>query len=807
MWNDLSATARHGICLAILAIIAVGFMAPDLFSSRVLVGGDIVQWKAMAQSLFDWEATTGERPLWATGPFMGMPAIEISYPHAVPQVDDLARLLRSLMWPLSHLLILFAGTYGLVFHLTRDHWGGVLAAVAFGLTTYLPILLIAGHHSKYVALALVPWLLWAFAYVRRSPGLMSALLFAVATAASLRAGHVQITYYAAFTLGIWWLVDLVRAFRNGTTSTVLKATVWMAVGGVLGILMVADPYLAKAQYKAYTIRGAAAGATEGGMGWDYAMGWSQAWGELWTLFIANAYGNTGATYWGPKIFTAGPHYVGGVVLLLASYAVVFARRPAVWGLAIAGLLMTAFSLGENLEMLNRLMFDYFPLFDAFRVPETWLSMVALVLAVLAAFGLRDATRQRPDKAENEKVTADVQRLGIAAVALAGLMAIGGTAFFSFDKPNEYELLARQVAVSRPDVSLQDPQTQQFLVDTIERVKDERRDLFRGDALRTLIFVLLGAGALWAMRRRKLPTFAGQAILVILVTVDLGGVGRRYFNEDALVPARQARSVVPEFGFDTFLKERRQEAGGLGRFRVLSLEGDPVTTSRPAFHHETLSGYHGAKLRRYQDFLDYMLFDRRAGLPEPNALAITNTRYVVAGGTLPGMQPVFSEQGYTVFQVPNALPRAWFVDSVAVVQDAQALWQAFPTIDPEHTALMTEDPSLAPAPDSAASSVQLMRYGPEEIVWSVTTAVPRLFVASEVYYPAGWSATLNGDPVPILPANHLLRSVVVPAGSHELRMTFQPAGRRAGLAVSWASSGLVYGILLLLLVGQWRRRSA
>jgi hypothetical protein len=810
-WNDLSSRARHGICLATLAIVALGFMAPELFSSRELVGGDIVQWKAMAQSIFDWEAATGQKPLWATGPFMGMPSVEISYPASVPQIDDIARLLRELFWPTSHLLILFGGTYGLVYSLTRDRWSGVLAAVAFGLTTYLPILLIAGHHSKFVALALAPWLFWAFAYTRKSPGLMSALLFAIATAASLRAGHVQITYYAAFTLGVWWLVDTVRAVQAGNLKSAMQSTAWLVLGGILGVLMVADPYLAKAEYKRFTIRGAAAGGMEGGMGWDYAMGWSQGWAEMLTLVVPNAFGGSGASYWGPKVFTAGPHYIGGAVLLLAAYAVASVRRPAVLGLAIAALLMTAFALGENLEPLNRLMFNYFPLFDAFRVPETWLAMVALVLAILAGFGLREVIRHVPDPADEERLNLGVIRLASIGVGLAAIIMLFGTSALDFERPNELESLARQVAASRPDVSLQDPQTIQLLRQTIERVQDDRKDLFSADARRTFLFVLLAGGLLVAVRKRKLPGFAAQAGLVLLVVLDLGGVGRRYFNSEILVPARQAERVIPEYGFDTFLKERRAEAGGLGHFRVLSLEGDPTVTSRPTFHHESLGGYHGAKLRRYQDFLENILFDRSTGLPSRAGLALSNTHYVVARNALPGMQPVFSDQatGFTVFEVTDPLARGFFVNEVVAEPSPEGQWRrlASPDFNPAQTAVVQEDPGLLAVPDSVHSQVDLVRYTPDEITWRVDTAAPRLFVASEVYYPGGWTATLDGQSVPILAADYLLRGVRVPAGQHELIMTFRPPGRRAGLFVAWGSTAGVYGLLIFLLIVAWRRKRA
>jgi len=676
----------------------------------------------------------------------------------------------------------------------------------------VPILLVAGHHSKFVALAFVPWLFWSFAHARRSPSLLSGLLFAIATAVSLRAGHIQITYYAVFVMGVWWLTQAIADERDGNTRELLKSPGLLVLGGLLGLLMVSHPYLAKAEYKQFTIRGASPGAVEGGLAWDYAMGWSQGWSEMLTLAVANAFGGGSGTgtYWGPKIFTAGPHYVGGVTLLLAAYAVEVSKSRVVRGLAVAVLAMVGFALGKNLEVLNRLMFDYFPLFAAFRVPETWLSMVAAVMAVLAGFGLRAMTRRFADPEEERTTSRGIDRLCIVAVSLAAVLMLVGGSFMSFERPNELESFARQVATAQPDISLDDPRTIQLLRQEIARRKDERRDLFSTDARRTFFFVLLASGLLVLMRRRRLPGWAAQAGLVLLVAVDLGGVGRRFFNEDVLVPLRQADNPVREYGVDVHLKQLRDEAGGLGRFRVLSLEGSPVVTARPAFHYETLGGYHGAKLRRYQDFLDEVLFDPRTGLPSRNALLMTNTRYVVAPGTIPGMTPVFSDQdGLLIFEVPGALPRAFFVDSLVVREEAEQQWALLrdPAFDVGAIAVVDRSLNLPSAPDSLSSTVELESYAPDEIAWTVSTEVPRLLVVSETYYPAGWEATVDGDPVEIHAVDYLLRGVVVPAGTHRIEMKFAPARQRIGMMLSTGSTAGVYGLTLFLLVMGWRRRGS
>ncbi len=390
-WDRFSPRVQHVLCIVFLLAVTLGFFASVTFGGKTLIGGDTVGWRGMAGAMLDYEQETGRQALWAPNAFAGMPGYLIHYPLEVPQIDTALNLLRRAgWWPGSYFFVLLLGIYFFVFYLIRDTLSATLAAVAFGLTTYIPLILTAGHNTKFVALAFAPWLLLSYAFVmRRPPGskwmrtALGGLLFAMALAANLRAGHVQITYYLAFTLGVLWLVEGVQALREGEGRAFSASTLALVGGGVLALVMVAQPYLLMAEYKAFTIRSAGAG---GGLAFDYAMGWSQGFGELVTLLVPDAYGGSGPTYWGPKPFTAGPHYLGVVVLVLAGLALWGVRRRIVWGLGIAAGLMTLFALGEHLALLNKPMFAVFPLFNAFRVPETWLAAVSHSLAALPRGG-------------------------------------------------------------------------------------------------------------------------------------------------------------------------------------------------------------------------------------------------------------------------------------------------------------------------------------------------------------------------------------------------------------------------------------
>ncbi len=809
-WELLPANTQHGVCVAALLILALVFYGPALFSGKDLVGGDTRQWRATAESMLDYRQTTGEEPLWANNVFAGMPGFVISPPPKVPQVDIVPNWVRRIAWPASHFVLLLIGAYALIWFLCRDKLSALLTACAFGLTTYLPVILVAGHNTKFISLCYAPWLLLAFVYTLRRPGMLAGLLFAVACSIQLRAGHIQITYYVVMVAGIWWATEAVGALRAGRMRPFAMSTCALVLGAAAALLMVAEIYLPAWEYKAYSIRGMTAGGAPGGLDWSYAMSWSQGPAELLTLLVADAFGGA-SLYWGPKPFTGGPHYVGAIVLLFAAVALWRVRTLPVRALGVAAGLMILFSLGRHLELVNRPMFDYFPLFDSFRVPETWLIAVALTVAILAGFGLAHVVSPEPDiQARKKKWKAILGITGVLVVLVVGLLA-GKQALFSFERSGEAAQVREYVAgqMQRP---VNDPQVVRTADQLIqEQLVPPRAEAFSKDAARTLVVLLL-AGLLIALySRRKMPAWVMQGLMLLLVVIDLGGVGRRHFNEDRLSPAGPREARVATYDVDRFLLQERDRAGGSGQFRVLSLEQEDQThNGRPSFHHESLGGYSGAKLRLYQDFLDNMLWDPATGLPAQNALDMLNTRFVIADSPLPGLTEVFrgEQTGLLVLENPRVLPRAYLVGQAEVILDAPEAWSRLrsSSFDPHTAVVLTAPPEseIAPLDSASTSSVMMSRYGPREMSWEVGTDAPRLLVISEVFYPAGWKAWIDGVETSILRANYLLRGVHVPAGDHTVTLRFDPYSYRFGRVLSVATTSIVYLLLLALAGVVWFR---
>ncbi len=545
------------------------------------------------------------------------------------------------------------------------------------------------------------------------------------------------------------------------------------------------------------------------------MRWSHGPGELFTFVVADAFGGGGQTYWGPKTFTEGPHYVGGVVAALAGLAVWRVRTWLVWGLGLGVLGTALFSLGKYAAWLNWPMFQYFPFFDAFRGPEMWLSVTALALAVLAGIGLDYALRREERRGRRAQSTDPRQRpLLIAFGAVFGIVALVWLApntFFDFEKPNEQQRIRQALLRQNPNVSPQNPRVQKAVQQQMQKLKTQRRDALTTDTQRTLLFLVLAAGVLVLYRRETLPAWGAGLAVVAIVGIDLWGVDSRYMGPDRY-SSQDVEQSIPTYQFDQFIKKRQEEAGGLGQFRVLSLvEGDPTSKARPSYHYENVGGYHGAKLQRYQDYLDHILQVTGSGPPNENALDLMNTRYIAARQQLPGTEVAYRSQksGVLVLENTDAVPRGFLVGQTEVVEDPKQMWSRLrsSSFDPRQTALLSEplDQPVTPIDSNGTAEVTMEHYEPEEIRWTVETDAPRLFVASEVYYPAGWNAYLNGEQVPIHRINYLLRGVHVPEGEHTLEMRFEPKADRYGTWIAWVSTIFVYGGVFALVGMRVRRQ--
>ncbi|MEX1135468.1 MAG: hypothetical protein WEB89_01115, partial [Balneolales bacterium] len=436
---------------------------------------------------------------------------------------------------------------------------------------------------------------------------------------------------------------------------------------------------------------------------DYAFAWSQGVGELLTLVIPNSYGGaSGDAYWGPKSFTSGPHYMGALTLLFFVIGLLKSRHRHKWIFFGSGFATMLFSLGENFTALNGTMFNYFPLFDKFRAPEMWLMVTVFCYGVVAVMGFEWIM----DQIIKKKKSKEWKKSILIAGGVGLIFIFLGFQMLSFDKPGERQLVAQQIA-QQNEVPVDDPRVAQ----TVDRYVNselipERRDMARSDSLRFGIFIAMGIGIFFLISTAKIPASIGMGIICLLLTVDMIQVDNRYLSDRSLVDGDVTREQVIEnqlTGLDRFIADNNSHEDGWN-YRGLPLAGSPFNDAIPAYAYPSVGGYSGAKLGYYKDLIDEAFFSGPAGI-NTGVMDMLNVKYVTVRGAvnIPGLETVHQTQEGVVLENQTVLPKAWFVDSVEVLENQpEVLQQVAQDFDAQATAFITQELSTPIQPDAESS---------------------------------------------------------------------------------------------------------
>ncbi|MFH5831716.1 YfhO family protein [Halalkalibaculum sp. DA384] len=811
--SSLPEGKQHLVALLIILVLPFILFDDASLGGKRFMGHDTEQWRASAESIIDYRETHDREPLWATNVFSGMPAYGISVHNSVPHIDRLIRTATRSIYPVAHFWILLGGGYLLLFLMGMRPLTSLIGAVCISFTTYIPIIIGAGHNTKFIAYVFIPWMFIGYWLLTRSDKkLLSFALFAIALTLEFRAGHPQVTYYFFYLLGFWWVYDTWQAYKKQQLKSWLGTTGLVILAGLLGFAGNAQQYWRFLEYSPYSTRGGSALAEGGGgLGLNYAFQWSQGISELLTLVIPGIFGGASSqAYWGPKPVTSGPHYLGAVAFIFALIGLLRSKHKLKYLFFGVGTLTLLFSLGRHFETFNRVFFNYMPYFNKFRTPEMWLIVTVFCYSVVGVFGLEYLFEQAKQKSQNLKSL--FLPLGIALV-LGVVFALGSNALLSFEKPGERQQFARQVA-QRNNVQPSDPQVQQAVNNFMNsQLKPQRKEIAQNDSIRYFVIALVVSGLIVGFMRRKISAGYFLLALVIVASYDYLSVGNRYINEDSMV----SELVDPERAIqqqqrplDKFLQQNVDSGNGWP-YRVFRLGDNPFNNSIQSYFYPTIGGYSGAKLSYYQDLIDQFLLDEsgsmRLPLPMP-ILNMLNVKYITFPQQLPfdNLTQVYSGNDGFVYENNTALPKAFFVDSIQTVSTARQAVDAMQPVqqfNPAETAIVEGNPSTDIQPDTAAA-VRVTHYDARSIELTTKRSTPGYLVLSEIYYPEGWELTIDGKPAEIYKTNYVLRGMNVPAGEHTLRMEFNPTSYIWGGRIAWASNLLQWSILLAGL-GLWYRR--
>lgn len=785
---------RHGFwwALAILAILLAIFFNPLLFGGKTFQAADTLA--NQAYRVLDEEALNApgnfldNYPLWTPYVFSGMPAFAslATGPYSNPSTLVLSPVPGVLRGPVFYLLIgLF--TWLLLRQMGVGTLAGLVGAAGYVFCTHVITFVMFGHSTKIVTLVYLPLFLLSLIKIWRKPSLLWILILGLVCGNMLLARHVQIAYYVFLAGGIFLIVSTVIDKRQAM-SWMDIARRWMAgaAGLVLGALASAFLTLPIREYAAYSIRG----GTEGGLSYDYATSWSLHPLEMSTFFIPSFMGFRGNTYWGWMPFTDFPHYMGILVLCLAVLTLVLWPRERMhiflWVLAAFALVV---SFGRNLPVLYNLMFEYLPYFNKFRVPVMILVLFQFSVAALAALGLHRMLTA--NGAERTRILGKLKLVGgafLAVIVLLGGLAAAGM----LDGGILGRIQTRASGMGVPAAQLA-PYSAQVL--------SQVKDMVAKDTAVVLLVLALGLGAVWAFLRGKMPAAAAAAAVLVLTMADLWNVDHR----PATYHPRTEGPSLEETPAVSFLKNDPEP------FRILPLNAKSSQNWYACFDISSILGYHPAKLEIYQDLIDDggpVGISKTLSQGNFNIIDMLNVKYVVADREIAvGPLETVLRGPETIMRNNASLPRMWFVDRIRAIPDEDAHLQAMadPAWNPGEEALLFEDPgALDPGSGGTAT---LTEYRPREIRATVDSPGNSLLVLSEIYYPPGWRAWIDGRPAKILRADYVLRALVVPPGSHEIRMRYDPPTFRAGVMISGTTyTVLLVGLGVSLLFARRKRRS-
>ena len=737
-----------------------------------------------------------------------MPTYQLGakYPNNYIKQLDLA--IRFLPRPADYLFLYFIGMYILFLVLKVDYKLAFLGALAFGFSTYLIIILGVGHNAKAHAIAYMPFVLSGIFLTFRGKYLWGFLLLTVSMGLELVANHFQMTYYLMLLVVIIGIVYLIDAFKKKMLPHYFKAVGIMMVAVIISIGLNATNILATKEYADTSTRGKteltinADGTPKDnktGLDYDYITEYSYGRLESFNLFIPRFMGGSsseafpkdsktveslmrmGASaqeanqvlnqipmYWGEQTYVGAPAYIGAIVIFLAVLALFLVRGRLKWWVVAGFILTLLLSWGDNFKGLTQFFIDYVPMYDKFRAVSSIQVIIELILPILAIVGLHQFFSHF--EKEDEKKKALLWSTGIVG-GITLIFILFKTTLFDFASP--YDSYFRE----------------EMGLPFLEAIREDRMSLFTSDAIRSLIFVLLTAAVLWFFIKGTVKKGLAVAALCILVLVDLVGVDRRYVDEEDFVQAKLVEEPFQKNGADMQILEDD------GHYRVYDAAANAFNSGRASYYHNALGGYHAAKPGRMQDLFEFYISQGNIGI-----LNMMNVRYIITQTKNGG--PVAQRN-------PYANGDAWFVENVLPAENANEEIQLLDSLDTKRTAVINKEflskiPNQKIERDSTAT-IELFTYQPNHLVYEASTKSPQLAVFSEVYYPKGWNAYINGKPAEYFRANYVLRAMVIPAGNNKIEFKFEPKVIQTGSTISLVSSIIFLLILLSGLYFAFRKK--
>ncbi|MDI6047585.1 YfhO family protein [Flavobacterium yafengii] len=788
----------HVLAILGFVVISLLYFYPVLQGKQIFQS-DIVQYTGMAKEQNDFRATDDVEPYWTNSAFGGMPTYQLGakYPHDyIGAIDDA---LRFLPRPADYLFLYFLGFYGLMLVLKVNPLKAFFGALAFGLSTYLIIILGVGHNAKAHAIAYMPLVIAGFILVFQKKYILGGLITLFATALEINANHFQMTYYLLIFLLILSAYFIYQQVKEKEYKSLLYSFGILAAAGILAIGANATNLLATSEYADFSIRGkseltfnpnGSKNETTSSMSKDYITEYSYGVMESFNLIAPRLFGGSNneavgkdsnmyefmigqgvpedqatdfvsgmPTYWGDQPIVAAPAYIGIVVFFLAILALFIDKRKIKYVFLSGSIVALVLSWGKNFPILTDFFIDYVPMYDKFRAVSSIQVVLELCFPVLAIMGLQSFFKL--DNKLQWKALYETTILGLGIILILFL----SKSMFSFSGGN--------------DAYFQESYGPEF----VSALKLDRMSLYSADLLRSGFFIVLTAGVLWLFIKDRFAQNTAIIIVGLLMVSDLFFVDKKYVSGKDFVSGSQVEVPFQESPSDTeILKDT-------ANYRVFEV-GD-IMGARASYFHKSIGGYSAVRPRRMQQLIDYQISKNNI-----EVLNMLNVKYVIQKDKEGKEFPVSN---------PAVNGNAWFVSQVKLVNSADEEMKALDSLDSKNVAIVNskdfEIKNTAFAKDSSAT-ITLENYKPNYLKYVSNNSNEGLAVFSEMYYGKGWNAYIDGKSVSHIRVDYVLRALNIPAGKHTIEFKFEPQVIKTGSMITLISS---IGMLLLLVGGIYFER--
>lgn len=802
--KNLNKFAPHLYALIGFIAIALIYFYPTLQGKQIFQS-DIAQYTGMAKEQIDFRKEYNEEPYWTNSAFGGMPTYQLGAKYPNNYIKDLDSVLRFLPRPADYLFLYFLGFYVLMLSLKIKPLKAFFGALAFGFSTYLIIILGVGHNAKAHAIAYMPLLLAGVLWVFQKRYVLGGIVTMLAAALEIQANHFQMTYYFLFLLliiGGYYFIEIIKEKDFKHLSRVLGV---FAIGAILAVGANATNLLATSEYAKYSTRSNSEltfdangkkKVDDNAMSYEYITEYSYGVGESLNLIAPKLFGGSNSedlgpdssmyqfivaqnvpeseavnlvkhmpTYWGEQPIVAAPAYIGIVVFFLAILALFVEKRKIKYALAVGVVFSLALSWGKHFAPLTDFFINYVPMYNKFRAVSSIQVLLELCMPILAILGLSAFVNSD----ETERGKSLLYAGGIVAGILVVLLLLSGS--FSFTSLND-EFYAKQYGANFMDV-----------------LKEDRKAMYFSTIYRSLGFLAVAFTILFFYTKKTFSQFNTVLLVGLVMVFDLFFVAKNYVKAEDFVSKSQIEKPFEETEADKRILEDKSH------FRVFEMDGN-MNSARASFFHKSIGGYHAAKPKKMQELFDYQIAKNNI-----EVLNMMNTKYVIQT----------NEQGAPMaLQNPNANGNAWFVSKLKFVNSADEEMKALNSLKTKDEATLSKkenkDVTIAATftKDSTAT-INLETYKPNYLKYVSTNSNAGFGVFSEIYYPKGWKATIDGKEATIFNVNYVLRGLQIPAGKHTIEFKFEPEVVKTGGMIALISSVLMLGVIGLGFF-YWRKQA-